>query len=262
MSEREGTTGEVMLPRRNYPILEKPQAMSKILRLIDENLSGQQISPLNLSRIKVPSGDDTDFKIETASGVERQRAILGVITAFRPARAYWKKAFGTGRAGPPDCSSTDGFTGVGDPGGSCPECPLAAFGTARMPDGSQGPGQACKEVRQLLVLLPGQMLPHMLSLPPTSLQNFSKYSLNLISAGASYWTVTTRMTLERATSQGGIHYPRVQFTLSSSLEEPQAKLLAPYHDRMRLLLAPMAVDASAYEVIEGANRIEGEDVNY
>jgi len=244
---------EVIAPRRDYPLLSDPQAMQKTLRLIEENLGGQKFSPLNLSRIKVPSGDDDRFKVETASGTERQAVIVGVITAFRQARAYWAKAYGTGRGQqPPDCTSHDGFTGIGNPGGDCTTCPLAAFGTARQPDGAQGAGQACKELRQLLILLPGQKLPHMFGIPPTSLQNFTKYTLSLTSAGESYWTVTTRMTLEPAYNAGGVRYARVKFALHGSLQENEAAALAPYHDRMRMLLAPMAVDATAYEVIEDA----------
>jgi hypothetical protein len=240
---------EVLAARQDYPLLTNPHAMQKILRLIDENLGAANFSPLSLSRIKVPSGDDNQFKVETASGVERHVTVTGVITAFRAARAYWKKAYGTGRMGPPDCSSRDGFTGEGSPGGDCTACPLAAFGTARAADGNAGPGTACKELRQLLILLPGQMLPHLLAVPPTSLANFTKYSLNLISAGASYWTVTTRLTLEPATNAGGIQYARIRFALYGSLPEAEAERLAPYHERMRSLLAPLVVDTTAYEIL-------------
>lgn len=251
MNDYEEPSAEVIAPRRDFPLLEDPQAMTRILRLIDDNLAGQTISPLNLPRIRVPSGDDYQFKVETATGVERRATIVCVITAFRTARAYWIKPFGTGRGSqPPDCSSKDGFTGEGNPGGDCTQCPFAAFGTARMADGSKGAGTACKELRQLLVLLPGQKLPHMLSIPPTSLANFTKYSLNLISASASYWEVTTKMTLEPAFSTGGVAYARIRFQLWSHLPETQAAAVVPYHDRMRALLAPVTVDTSAYEVVD------------
>lgn len=248
--KRDDSGGELMQPRKDYPLLEDPRAMSKILKLIDNNLGGAKVSPLSLSRIRVPSGDDQEFKIETATGVERAATITGVITAYRQARAYWIKPYGTGRGTqPPDCASTDGFTGIGDPGGDCTTCPYAAFNTSRMPDGSQGAGTACKELRQLLVLLPGQMLPHLFSIPPTSLQNFTKYSLNLISSGANYWNVTTKMTLEPAYNAGGIKYARVRFSLYSTLPDEQAQLFEPYHERMRGFLTPLVVDASAYEVV-------------
>lgn len=252
-SNEEESRGELMRSDRSYPVLANPQSMEKILKLIDENLAGTKISPLNLMRIKMPTGDGNEFKVEMASGIERHASITCVITAFRQARAFWRKPYGTGRGNqPPDCTSKDGFTGEGDPGGDCTACPMAAFGSARAADGSQGAGQACKELRQLLVLLPGQQLPHMLAVPPTSLSNFTKYSLGLISGGRSYWTVTTRMTVEPAFNAGGIPYGKIRFTLYGDLNDRQAELLAPYHQRMRDLLTPSTVDATAYEVIEAA----------
>lgn len=250
---------EVAQPRRDYPLLESAQAMNKTLRLIDENLGSQKFSILNLSRIKVPSGGGLEFRVETASGIENARTVVGVITAYRQARAYWQKAFGSGKGKqPPDCSSKDGFTGEGRPGGDCTKCPLAVFGTARLPDGSQGAGQACKELRQLLILLPGQMLPHILNIPPTSLGAFTKYSVNLISAGSAYWEVTTKLTLEPAVSTGGVDYARINFALYSQLPESQSTLLEPYHERMRGFLTPQVVDATAYEILEPGDTREPE----
>ncbi|HXA25627.1 MAG TPA: hypothetical protein VNW90_25390 [Acetobacteraceae bacterium] len=251
-------TIEVPTVRKDYPLLQ-PGAMRKVLALIDENLGGQQFSPRSLARIKVPSGDDRDFKVETPGGVERRSSVTGVITAFRQARAYWKKPFGVGRVGPPDCSSKDGFIGEGDPGGNCTDCPMAAFNSARAADGSAGPGQACKDLRELLILMPGQMLPHLLAVPPTSLANFTKYSLNLISAGLSYWTVTTKLVLEPATSTGGVPYAKIRFQLYTALPESESAILAPYHERMRGLLTPMTVDTTAYDITGGEADQDQED---
>lgn len=242
---------QVIAPRRDYPLIESQQTMRRALALIDENLGNQKFSILNLSRIRVPSGGALEFRVETASGIENHRTLTVVITAYRMARAYWRKPYGTGKGKqPPDCSSKDGFIGEGDPGGDCAECPLAAFGTAQLPDGSQGAGQACKELRQLLVLLPGQMLPHLLNIPPTSLQNFTKYSMNLVSAGTAYWGCTTKMTLEPAISTGGVDYARINFTLLKPLADQQTANLEPYHQRMRAFLTPMTVDTTAYEIVE------------
>lgn len=233
------STGEVALAA--YPLLETPEAMQKIMRLIDENLQGQRFDVLQLPRIKIMR-DGGMFQIETAAGTETAQTLTGVITAFRQARIYWGRPY-TGSKERPSCTSMDGFTGQGKPGGNCTECPYAQFGTARNLDGSQGAGQACKELRQMLVLLPGQMLPHRLDVPPTSIQQFQKYSLNLTYAGAAYWGVTTKLALEMAPTTSGIPVPRVSFKLYSRLNNDQTKLLEPYHDRMRGFLKPMSVDA-------------------
>jgi len=236
-----------------YPLMESEKTMADVLKLIDENLGAQRFSPLHLPRIKVGAGGAQELRVDSPEGARPTRELTGVITAFRQARVYWKKAYGSGGGKkPPDCSSTDGFIGIGDPGGECARCPYAEFGSAVNPDGSEGVGQACKEIRQLLILLEGQLLPHMLNLPPTSIKNFMQYSLNLISAGAPYWTVVTKLTLEPATSTGGIDFGRVKFTLERRLGRDQAARLEPYHERMRNLLTPMVIDAGAYQIEAGA----------
>lgn len=242
---------EVIPAESDYPLLDQPQAMQSVLRLINENLGEQQFNVLNLPKVKLSR--DGVFQIETAGGVETERSITGVITAFRQARIYWGRPYtGQNLKQPPSCTSMDGFIGVGDPGGDCTKCPYAQFKTARNPDGSQGAGQACKELRQLLILLPGQMMPHRLDVPPTSIQAFTKYSLNLVYAGASYWSVVTRLGLEQGPSASGIPVVRAQFSLYKRLSPEQTKLLEPYHERMTGLLKPMTVDADAYEVADEA----------
>lgn len=247
----------------DYPLIESPEAMQSVLALIDENLGPQKFSVLDLSRIKVPAGGGAEFRVDSAAGPQSERQLVAVITAFRQARIYWKKAFGTaGGKRPPDCTSIDGFQGIGDPGGECSRCPNAAFGTSTNPDGSKGTGQACKEIRQLLVLLPGQFLPHVLTVPPTSIRNFMQYSMNLISSGVAYWGVVTKLTLEPATSTSGIDFARISFTLERRLEKEQTATLSPYHQRMRAFLAPMTVDETAYETPEGQTSDASEEVPF
>jgi hypothetical protein len=242
-------SGVEIMPHLDYPLIESDEAMAKVLRLIDENLGPQKFSVLNLSRIKVPAGGGAEFRVESASGAELMRQISAVIPAFRQVRLFYQKPYGTGTGKkPPDCTSNDGFTGVGNPGGDCLRCPNAAFGTSINPDGSRGTGQACKEIRQLLVLLPGQLLPHILNVPPTSIRNFMQYSMNLISAGVMYWGVVTKLSLEPATSTSGIDFARISFSLERRLEKEQVAMLEPYHQRMRGFLQPMIVDATAYEI--------------
>lgn len=246
-----------------YQLMESREKFSEVLTLIDENLTAQRFNVLNLPRIKVPAGGAREFRVMDASGEEPLRTLSGVITAFRQARVYWKKAYGSGGGKkPPDCSSTNGFVGVGEPGGECALCPYAQFGTALNPDGSKGAGQACKDIRQLLILLPDNLLPHILNIPPTSIKNFMQYSLNLLSAGAPYWGVVSKLTLEPATSGGGIDYARIQFSLERRVAKEQAaSMLKPYHERMNSLLRPMVVDATAYESEEASQDVHAETVN-
>jgi hypothetical protein len=233
-----------------FPLVESDRAMQEIVALIDDNLAAQKMSVLQFPHIKAPSGGGMALTIDTASGKESEREVRGIIVAFRQARVFWKRAYGTGGGKkPPDCSSNDGFLGVGDPGGACDQCPFAQFGTAVNPDGSHGAGQACKDIRQMLVLLPGQLLPHLFAVPPTSIKAFSQYIWNLTSEGSRYWGVITRIVPEASTSTGGIDYARLRFLKERPLDPAQATRVNAYHDRMQAFLKPMTVDASAYEVV-------------
>ena len=237
-------------PTSEYPLLESPQAMQNMLRLIAENLGRQKFDILSLPRIKVLK--DGIFQVETAAGMEPAKALNSVITAYRQSRIYWGKPYSGASKEPPSCTSTDGFIGVGDPGGACEKCPFKEFNTARNPDGSLGAGQACKELRQMLVLLPGQMMPHRLDVPPTSLKNFNKYAFTLVSAGVLYWEAVTRLGLEMGSSSSGMSVARVTFALAKRLTADQSRIISPYHEKMAGYLAPMTVDADAYEITEGA----------
>lgn len=243
---------EVLAPgggELSYPLFERAN-MNNVLALIDENLDPQSFSILNLPRIRIPSGGALAFRVETAGGEESAAELKGIMAAWRPARVYFKKAYGRGGKKPPDCSSIDGRMGVGDPGGPCPDCPYARFGSAINADGSRGKGQACKEVRQVLLLLPGNILPHLVNIPPTSLPAFSQYTLALLNARASYWQTITSLKLERASNESGIEYARVHFRIAKRLEPPQQQAFEPYHLRMKEILKPSIVDASAYEIID------------
>jgi hypothetical protein len=219
--------------------------MRSTLELIAENLVG--INILNFPRIKVGTGGSTDFTVRTAAGDVSEKRLEGIIVAARVARIYFRPGAGNQ---PPSCTSTDGFTGKGDPGGACKDCPYARFKSAVRPDGSAGSGQACKEVRQVLFLLPGEMLPHLINVPPTSIKSYTEFTLALISAGVPHWGATTILTLERAAATTGQAYAKMRFHLGTKLTPQARRILDPYRLRMRELLTPSTIDASTYEVVE------------
>jgi hypothetical protein len=236
-----------------HPLLERT-SMTETLALIDENLGQQGFSILNLPRIRVPSGGALNFRVETASGEKSAGKLEGVITAWRMARVYWRSR--EVRKKPPDCTSINGFAGIGDPGGNCKDCPYARFGSALRPDGKKSNGQACKDVRQVLFLLEDEMLPHLLNVPPTSVKAFMQYALTLLSAKTPYWAARTQLSLEKASADAQ-DYARIIFRLGQRLGRDQQGVLAPYHARMKDLLLPSVMDATAYEM-EDSNKPDPE----
>lgn len=242
-------SGELVQP---YPLLIPAQA-ANVLQLLDDNLGAQNFSILNLPRIQVPSGGGLNWRIATLAGEIAEKEIEGIVVAWRPARVFWQESYSGGASGkPPDCSSKDGLVGVGNPGGSCTECPYAQFGSALLPNGQPGPGQACKDIRQLLVLQPDEILPHLLNVPPTSLKAFNQYSMGLLSGRIPYWGVVTKATLEKAVSEQGKPYARISFRMGRRLDASEQQTLFPYHQKMKEILRPSILDISDYRIVAEA----------
>jgi len=231
-------------PEDNEYALLQPETMQHMLTVFQENLGTAGAASLDLPRIKAPSGGSLLWSIQTLDGEETAKQIEGIVLAWRPGRLYWAKARNEGGGKkPPDCISRDGFTGVGNPGGECNLCPFAKFGSS--PKG--GRGQACKQVRQLLLVRPGEVLPSLIAVPPTSLRAASQYFLMLASRQLSFWTVSTKISLEKASNEDGIEYARMTFRLGRLLSADEQRLLRPYQERMRSILNPLALDAADYE---------------
>lgn len=227
----------------DYPLL-RAEGREELLEVFHDNLGDAGLSSLDLPRIKVPSGGALSWNVRSAEGEESVRELEGIVLAWRPGRLYWKKAIGEGGGRkPPDCTSTNGFIGIGDPGGECSYCAYSKFGTS-----TKGHGQACKQIRQLLFVRPGEILPHLISVPPTSLKACSEYFLMLLGRQIPYWSVVTRLRLEKASNEDQIEYAKVQFALGQTLAREEREELRPFHDRMKQLLAPAPIDARDYSV--------------
>lgn len=239
----EPITAEVVPYGGDYPVLH-PGEMAQTMRLLTDT---RRFDVLRIPRIRASKSGF--FEVEGPDGVANERALEGLIIASRESRLYWGRAYNALAKSPPSCTSNDGFTGAGDPGGECSKCPYSKFKSARNPDGSQAQGQACKELRQALFLLPGYSMPHRLDIQPTSIQAFDKYTLNLLWAKQPYWGVITKLGIEIIPASG---YPvaRVTFQRKERLGPDQLRLLEPYHERMRDLLTPMTIESDAYEVFE------------
>jgi hypothetical protein len=237
----------------DYPLLGSNK--NDLLEIFRDNLGDAGLSSLDLPRIKVPSGGSLSWNVRNAEGEEESvKELEGLVLAWRPGRLRWKKAMGEGGGRkPPDCTSTNGFIGIGDPGGECSLCPYAKFGSS-----AKGHGQACKQIRQLLIVRPGEVLPHMISIPPTSLKPCAEYFLMLFGRSTPFWAVTTKLRLEKSVNEDGIEYAKVRFAQGRVLTQAEREELRPFHEQMKTILAPMAIDVSDYRE-EGPPETEGEE---
>lgn len=208
-----------------YAALANP--IEDFLRALKDNLGSVALTQADLTRIKMPGAGGTTWELPSEKGTEAAKKFEGVIIGSRTVRAYWKDAYSSGGM-PPDCSSQDAVTGVGNPGGDCVSCPLAVFGSKIGQDGKPREGQACSFRWLLFILRPEEHLPVVLSAPPTSANIVKQYLLSLASKGHSFWQVGTEFSLAQTKSNDGIVYSQLSLVKSHNLSEPEAERARQY----------------------------------
>jgi hypothetical protein len=219
--------------------------LDAINEAIATNITGGGISDFDLPRVKISGGASPRWIVPTLEGEETLERINGVVVFARDTRIYFRTAFGKGTGKqPPDCTSSDGITGNGKPGGECSRCPLAEYGSAE-----EGSGQACKQVRQLFVLRDDLLLPEVVSLPPTSLKGARQFFLKLTTQGIPYFHALIGLELEKAQNAGGIQYGKAALKFVRRLTPEEAGRAQQYHELCRTLAVrvPTGLDPEARE---------------
>lgn len=240
---------ELSAPAQQFPTIFDVEKHREVREILEANLGPRGLSPQQLDRIKVPTGGGQMWTLQGVDGEEAAKEVSGPVLGWVDNRLYYKIAFserGKTKA-PPDCTSQDGFYGTGDPGGECRHCPMAIWGS----DPKGGRGQACKEVRRILLLRSGHLLPEIVTIPPTSLKNAQQYFLRLTSSGIPYWSLITTLRLERAANADGVDYARVILSAGPRFTRAECAVLAPYQAQMMELLRNMEIETSDYEDVTG-----------
>lgn len=207
--------------------------------LIAANVGGVGINVFDLDTAKVPAGGSIAWNVQTLEGDDAPKVLEGVIIYKRPDMAYYKTTFDQrqGAAVPPDCTSVDGVSGVGDPGGLCARCPYNQFGS-----GPKDKGKACRERMLLFLLRPTEVLPMKVVIPTMSIRNMGQYFLRLASRTLFYHGVITELKLEKATSSDGIAYAKVVPSMAAKLPPEQAAITRDYAAMIAPQLATVKLD--------------------
>ena len=213
----------VTLMPDQYPAIANGK---KALAVIQDNLAGEEVTPHDLTKIKVPAGGATTWLVNGLSGDEEAHKTLeGVIVHITRQRAYWDPDASLG-SGVPLCNSSGScLVGSGKPGGDCKACSLNQFGTSVNDKGEAGRGKACKETKLVFLLRKGRTLPDVVVASPASLKNLRQYQLQL---GVPYWAVLTRLELEKQTSAGGEPYARIKPFKTADLAPDTATSIMVY----------------------------------
>jgi len=227
-------TTAVATTTKNYIVLREDSV--QLREALTENIGTGGIGEFDLDQVKVPAGGGRTWLIPGLEETEA-KTIEGVILHKAEPRAYWKVTMEEGGGGtPPDCSSGDGMTGTGTPGGACYHCPLNEFGTA-----AKGGGKACKQTKRLFLLREGDRIPIVLTVPPGSLKNLGKYFLRLAGQAIPYFAVVTRFELASAKSADGITYSQIVPTMVSRLEPSEVDKVRAYKEAMSALIHKASV---------------------
>lgn len=220
-----------------YPALTSGAAQMEVIR---GNMGGEDIAPEDLTTIRVPLGGATTWEIPTAEGVEPAAALEGILVHITSRRAFWAS---NDSDGPPDCSSKDCRVGKGNPGGDCLLCPKSEFGSATNEDGSPGKGQACSKHKLLFLLRPGQLLPDVVSAPPTSLKALHCWQLQL---GVPYYSFVTRLTLEKH-EEGKKKWSTIVPAKGEALGPDAVRQILEYSKTLQTLFATVVMSTNENE---------------
>lgn len=233
---------------------ELPALSDDVGQALAEEMEGLQLS---FPRIKIPSGGGLAFEVpgDDPENPDAEKEIVGVIVDHHPVNAYWQDKY-SGANNPPDCASMDGKIGVDQDGNRkpCNSCPMNEWGTAE-----DGRGKACKNMHRVYILREGEMLPLLLTLPPTSLKNLSDYlGLRVITKGLRSYGVITKVSLKKAQNAGGINYSQAVFALAGKLAPAQVKAMAEYSKGIKVMTRQLAVGADEYVQTAGGD----DDIDY
>lgn len=203
------TKNTELVPVSSFEVTPFDESVTEAL---SEELNGLGAIPFD--QVKIPAGGGRAFEVpsDDPDNPDTVTELVGIIIDHHPTNGYWRDPYSGGSVSP-DCSSMDGKLGVITESGcvrSCDTCPLNQFGSA-----DDGSGKACKNMHRIYLLREGEMLPIILTLPPTSIKPFKEYLAKrvlLAKPPKRCWQVVTKITLKTDTSSAGIKYSKAVFT--------------------------------------------------
>ena len=207
---------------------------------LQEEMAGLSIT---FDKIKVPSGGGLAFEVpgDNPDEPDLQKEFKAVIIYHHPVLSYYKEKY-TGGNEAPDCSSIDGVVGVDKESGEirrCKDCPLNQFGT-----GENG-GKACKNRRRIFILRENEIFPTLLSLPTASVDNFTKYIVNLVGKHKKSNQVVTKFSLKKDTNKNGITFSKVVLSFERDLSPEEIENISKMSEKVKAMA--QNIDQSSIE---------------
>ena len=213
------------------------------LRSVMEELSDMERIPFGRIKIAAAAAGVYNIVEPGADDEDPVKEFEGVILMSHKCNAYWPDAFGTSEDKNPACASMDGEEAITQDGEimKCATCPYNEFGSAKV-----GTGKACKNMRRLYILREGDVLPLVLSLPPSALAAYDKYRTRLSTAAKKVHGVITKFTLTKAKSAQGVAYSMPQFEAVSVLPLAESERVREYAAAMLKSAQKAGITADDY----------------
>ncbi|HUW35669.1 MAG TPA: hypothetical protein VM223_28995 [Planctomycetota bacterium] len=160
----------MVLTPKEYPALDPGNPTMMALR---EMAGTNELGSRHMPRIVTPVGLKPNEWI--LPGGKIVAGFNAVMLYTGPKNVRWDPSKGLGEA-PPLCTSPDGRTGFGDPGGDCKTCPFAKWGTLKADSNVKG----CQFRRLCILLAEGVPLPILYSASPTSAPRILNYMATVV----------------------------------------------------------------------------------
>lgn len=221
-----GLGGLDLIDHERYPALVEGAGIAMLADVLAENIGSDGLQIRDLTRVPMPAAGSTTWEIpdKLMGGTDTTQELIITLAFWQAARVFWIPTEDGSLTGePPDCSSPDGKIPVegglyapgGDnahlnPKGTCASCPMSKFGSSTKGSG-RAPG--CAERRLMFVSRPGDMLPLLVSAPPTSLDPLKQF---MIALSMRYQA----------------HYSAFELGLSLDKQEKNGKKFATLHPRL------------------------------
>jgi hypothetical protein len=229
----------------------------EILLAVMEELSDMDRIPFGRVKIAAAAAGVYNILEPGADDEDPVKEFEAVILMSHSCNAYWPDAFGSTDNKNPACASMDGKEGMTQDGEviSCATCPYNQFGSSKAGDGK---GKACKNMRRLYLLREGDVLPLVLSLPPSALAAYDKYRTRLSTAGKKSLAVMTKFTLVKSKNAQGTAYSVPQFEAVSVLPLAEVERVREYAAAMLKSAQNVGITADDYSAAapEDAGRVQ------
>lgn len=208
---------------QSFPILSGGQDIGVILK---KNFGQRRLNPNLLPKITVSSGNKVGFDMPTLDeNPKTLKEFIALCVLQIDARRFWNEPMDQRTAKtPPDCASDDLDTGRGDPGGKCDNCSYSQWGSAK----GTSRAQACQDRKILFLLLPGDTVPTVFNIPPTSLVNVQRFMLSLANAKVEFDQAYLKFVAEAAENENHISFTKVQMYRVGMIDEGALPVFQKY----------------------------------